>query len=272
MVLVDHNKNIERIIENIKADKTLYDNGKTTGKLRSVIFGNPENNDKLAIKAKPALFVTTKEAIQNTSYNFGQLIQNNLKQITVEYELVLIAVSKYKSQESQKQLNILLKNLREFVANDPRFYNSENEDPIFSRSIINNMTWDSASRGKLITSVSLSLLSTIGIAFSIDVPDIGNIPLLSKPNNPEGVIYSENRTQTNVNRVLTENGDFGSLSVEYESNIALDTRLRNKLGFEEDIVLNSIGSRIIHVKYIDINSTAQFDQIERSVLHMEIIS
>lgn len=271
MVIVDHVKNIERIINKVKSDKTLYDNGETLGKFRSVTFGNPENNDKLAIKAKPALYVTTKDSMQNTNYNFGQVMQNNQNQITVEYELVIIAASKFQSKDSQKQLYELIKNLRELVTDDPQFFNGDDLDPIFSRSIITNVTWESKTKGQLITSASLSLLATIGTAFTITIPGIGLIPLLSKPNNPEGVIYSEDRTQEIKNRVLTENGDFGSLSVEYESSVVLNNMLREKLGVEEDVILFNGENRTIHVKYIDINSTAQFDQIERSILHMEVI-
>lgn len=272
MVTIDHIRNISRIVQCIKADKEIYDSGKTQNTLRSVIFGNPENNDKLAIKTKPALYVTTKDSMQNTNYSFGQLTQNNQHQATFEYELVLIAVSKYKSESSQKQIYELLTKLRKTITNNPRFFNKDEEDPIFSRSIINNVTWDSKTRGQLITSITLTLLATIGTAFSVTFPDIGNVILLSKPNNPEGIIFSENRTQEKINRVLTENGNFGSLSVEYESTNELDEQFRNKLGVEENIILHTgTANRTISVKYIDINATAQFDQIERTVLHMEIV-
>lgn len=271
MVIIDHRKNIERIIEKIKNTPAIFDDGQTPGKLRSVIFGNPDNNDKLAIKAKPALFVTTKDSIQNTSYNFGQVTQNNQNQVTVEYEFVLIAMAKFNSEKSQKQLYDLLKNVRQVITDDPQFHDKDNEDPIFSRSIINGTLWDTKSKGQLITSISITLLATIGTAFSIDFPGIGNVKLLSKPNNPQGIVFTENRTQETVNRVLTNNGDFGSLSVEYESTSSLDEAFVKKLGIEEDITLNATGSRIIHVKYIDINSTAQYDQIERTILHMEIV-
>jgi len=43
LVIVDHNKNIQRIIDVIKADSDLFDNGTTPGKLRSAEFGDPPN-------------------------------------------------------------------------------------------------------------------------------------------------------------------------------------------------------------------------------------
>jgi len=243
-----------------------------------VIFGNPNDDEKLAIIQKPAIYVTTKDSIQNTRYNFGYLNIDNQDQVTVEYELVLVAVSKAKTEESQKQLYDLVKNIQDFVNGDPRFtipasLPNPGTDPIFARSVINGVKWDSETRGALITSVSITLLATIGIAYSANFPGIGDVILLSKPNAPEGIIYSENREQTDPNRVLTENGDFGALFVEYESTVSLDNLFRAKFGIEEDITITTAsGAKVYHVKYIDINPTAQFDSIERTILHMEIIS
>jgi len=265
------------MIDRVKDESTLFDSGTTIGKLREVIFGNPEADKKLAIKQKPALYITTKDSIQNTRYNFGYLTIDNQSQVTVEYELVLVAVSKAKTESSQKQLYELLKNLRDLINSDPRFTIPASQpnpgtDPIFARSVVNSVKWDSKTRGQLITSVSLTLLATIGIAYSANFPGIGDVILLSKPNAPEGIIFSENREQTDPNRVLTENGDFGSVDVEYESTVALDDSFRAKFGVEEDITITTAsGAKVYHIKYISINPTAQFDGIERTILHMEII-
>ena len=361
MVIVDHNKNIQRIIDEVLLDSNLFDDGATVGKLRKVIFGNPENDKKLAITPKPALYVTTKDSIQNSRYPFGYVFDDNQKQVTVEYELVLVANSTSKTEKSQTQIYDLLKNLRNLAegnrrfadtttnnspsnvlfwteilqwdkttsysvgdlvffegivyrANSPsvnnqppsaswdaqisaiwmisdvysvdnivvhggRFYNciqantGNDGDPVFARSIINDVRWDSETRGKLTTSISVTLLATIGESFIASFPGIGNILLLSKPNAPQGIVYTDDREQRPTpNRVITENGDFGSLFVEYESTVPLDDAFRLKFGEEEDVIITSAtGSKTYHVQYIDINPTAQFDSIERTVLHMEII-
>ena len=277
MVVVDHNKNIQRIIDRVLEDSDLFDSGETVGKLREVIFGNPDTDNKRTIKQKPALYITTKDSIQNTRYNFGYLTIDNQSQVTVEYEFVLVAVSKEKTEKSQKQLYELVKNLRDFVNDDPRFTIPPSQpnpgtDPIFARSVINSVKWDSKTRGQLVTSVSLTLLATIGVAYSANFPGIGDVILLSKPNAPEGIVFSDDKEQTFPNRVLTENGDFGSLDVEYESTVALDDSFRAKFGVEEDVTITTAsGSHVYHIKYISINPTSQFDSIERTILHMEII-
>lgn len=273
MVEVDHAKNIQRIIDVIKADTTVFDNGSTVGLLREVNFGDPNNNDKKSIKQKPAVYVTTRDSIQSTRYSFGTQFPNNQNQITVEYEIVLLAVSKERTEKSQKQLYSLMTNLENLLDNDPTFLDpTEQDDPIFTRSIVNQVPWDRQTKGQLITSISYILSATIGTNFSIDFPSIGNVILLSKPNAPEGIIFSENRQQSDPNRVITPNGDFGAIFAEYESTSALDESFRDKFGTQETITINTGGtSRDVKVVYIEINPTAQFDEIERTILHMEVV-
>jgi hypothetical protein len=279
VLVVDHVKNIQRIIDRIKNTSSLFDNGITEGKLREVNFGDPNNNDKLSIKQKPALYVTTKNNIQGTRYSFGYQNNNNQSQVTVLYELVLLAVSKNKTEQSQKQIYELVKNIREFINNDPLFLIPSNmpnpgTDPIFSRCVINDAVWDSERKGRLVTSISFTLLATIGISFLANFPGIGDVTLLSKPNAPEGIVFSDDKLQKpSPNRVITENGNFGSLDVEYESTVSLDDAFRSKFGVEEDVIITTAsGSHTYHVKYININPTYQYDSIERTILHMELTS
>ena len=275
MVVTDHNKNIQRIIDVIKGDVAVFDNGETEGLLRSVIFGDPDNNDKNSIKQKPAVYVTTNDSIQSTRYNFGYSIPNNRNQVAVQYNIVLLAVSKAKTESSQKQLYSLMKNLELLFEGNPTFTDPANPgtDPVFSRSVVNLVPWDKENKGQLITSITYVLTATIGVAYLANFPGIGDVILLSKPNAPEGIIFTDDLEQKPIpNRVLTENGDFGSIDVEYESTVALDDSFRAKFAVEEDITITTAsGAKIYHIKYISINPTAQFDSIERTILHMEII-
>jgi len=323
MVAVDHAKNIQRIINVIKDDSTVFDDGVTPGLLRVVNFGDPNNNEKNTIKQKPAVYVTTRNNIQSTRYSFGTGFSNNQNQVTVEYEVVLLAVSKEDTVRSQKQLYSLMTSLENLLESDPTFTDpttdnsppssvwnllgaepvtfapwetgtnyvvldnvifeglfyecnedhlSDDGDPIFTRSIVNQVPWDPQSKGQLITSITFVLSATIGANFSIDFPNIGNVILLSKPNAPEGVVFSDDRQQSNPNRVITPNGDFGAIFAEYESAPGLDDQFRAKFGTEETITINMGNStRQVKVVYIEINPTAQFDEIERTILHMEIV-
>ncbi len=272
MVVIDHNKNIQRIVDKIKADVTLFDAGKTKGKLRGVFFGDPENQNKKAALMKPYLYVTTRDATQTTRYQFGVTDGSNVNQQTVEYDLTIVAQSSIRTIESQKQLYDIIKNLRALVETDPTFLKPViNDDPVFSRSIISEAPWDTKMKGKLITSISLILLATIGTAFILDIPGIGKLKLLSKPSAPEGIVFDEDREQ-NGDRVGTEKGDFGSMFAEYECDETTNAVLRAKFGTEESVTLTfGASSRILNVLFVDINPTANFDEIERCVLHLEIL-
>lgn len=180
MVVIDHNANIQRIIDVIKDDTLLFDSGATEGKLREVNFGDPNNNDKKSIKQKPAVYVTTKNNTQLTSYPFGINTDGNVNWTTVQYDVVLLAVSKEKTQKSQKQLYSLMTNLRNLFNDNPTFTDpSSGLDPIFSRSIINEVPWDTSTRGQLITSITYTITATIGEGLIITIPGFGDLDIIS---------------------------------------------------------------------------------------------
>ena len=180
MVTVDHTKNIQRIIDVIKADPSVFDNGVTEGLLREVNFGDPNNNNKKTISQKPAVYVTTKNSIQLTSYPFGVENNDNVDDVTVQYDVVLLAVSKIETEKSQQQLYSLMTNLRNTLSNNARFTDpSSGLDPIFSRSITNEVPWDPKTKGQLITSITFSIIATIGEGLVINIPGFGDLNLIS---------------------------------------------------------------------------------------------
>ncbi len=181
MVTVDHTKNIQRIIDTIKADTTVFDNGKTVGLLREVNFGDPNNNDKISIKQKPTVYVTTNNNTQLTTYPFGIGTNGNVNWITVQYDVILLSQSKENTRNSQKQLYALMTNLRNLFNNNPTFTDpaAPGTDPIFSRAIINQVPWDSKTRGKLITSITYSIIATIGEGLTVTIPGFGDLNIIS---------------------------------------------------------------------------------------------
>lgn len=180
MVTVNHNVNIQRIIDVIKDDSTVFDDGETEGLLREVNFGDPDSNDKKTIKQKPAVYVTTRNNIQSTSYPSGISNNGNVNTLTVQYDVVLLAISKEKTQKSQVQLYTLMTNLRTIFENNPTFTDPVTSvDPIFSRSIVNETSWDTKLKGQLITSVTFTISATIGQSLIITIPGIGDLDILS---------------------------------------------------------------------------------------------
>jgi len=274
MTTVDHNVNIQKIIDNMLLDTVLFDSGATVGKLRSVQFGDPPNK-VISSEPMPYAYVTTDDSVQETSYDFGTANVDSLGSVTARYKITVIAQARDKQVNSQKQLYNLVRDVRSFFEANPRQFDIDDppNNPIFARSVINKVLWKTETRGKLVTVISFILKATIGDIITANFPGIGDVILLSKPDAPEGIVFSDNREQKlTPNRVITENGDFGSLNVEYESTVALDNAFRAKFGNEEDVTITTAsGAKVYHIVYIDINPTVPFDGIERSILHMEII-
>lgn len=272
MVVVDHNKNIQRIVDVVLDTDSLYDKGVTPGKLRDVFFGDPENDDKMAASQMPYLYVTTRSNLQSSRRDIGISLAENSRQLVVEYELTIVAKSDAKSIEAQKQMYDIIKNLTALTETNPTFLKPvSNDDAVFSRSIISEIPTDESMRGKLVTSIAIILLATIGSTYTINFPTIGDVVFLSRPNNPDGVLFGEDNEQDGT-RVVTPNGDFGNFFGEYESTFALDAAFRAKYGIEENITIKrGTDSRIVKAVYIEINPTHSYDSIERTILHLEIV-
>lgn len=179
MVTVEHNKNIQRIADVMKADTNLFDSGKTIGKLRAVKSGNPNNREEKSFAPMPYAYVTTKESIQRSTYPYGITTGNQIPQVTVEYKITIVANSKIKTQKSEELLYDLLKLVRTTLSADPTFKNpTSNDDPIFTRSVINQVPWEQDTIGQLVTVVDFILSATIGSIGTISIPPInGGIPI-----------------------------------------------------------------------------------------------
>lgn len=180
MVTVDHNVNIQRIIDVIKGDSTVFDNGETDGLLRSVEFGDPPNNE-IKHFAMPYAYVTTKTNIQSTSYPQGIQNSGNVNTLTVMYDVVIVAQARDQAVNSQKQLYSLMTNLRTVLNDNPTFTDPDDpgEDPIFSRSIVNESTWNSKTKGQQITSITFTIIATIGESLVITIPTFGDLNIIS---------------------------------------------------------------------------------------------
>lgn len=239
MVTIDHVKNIQRIIDVIKADPLVFDNGVTPGLLREVNFGDPNNDDKKAVKQKPAVYVTTKNSTQLTSYPFGIENNGNVDDITVQYDIVLLAVSKEKTETSQRQLYSLMTNLRNTLTNNARFTDPANPgtDPIFSRSIINEVPWDPKMRGQLITSVTFSIIATIGEGLVITIPGFGDLDLISDSGDDGRNNTVISNDEGNTKR--TKGAFVGIRFFEYEYSTATFESLENiiEIGSPLDLVI-----------------------------------
>jgi len=275
LVLVDHNKNIQRIIDVIKDDSAVFDNGVTPGLLREVNFGDPDNNSKNSIKQKPAVYVTTRTSIQKTSYPYGTETSGNVNSKTVQYEIVLLAVSKEKTEKSQKQLYALTKNLRVTLETDPKYSDPANPgtDPVFTKSIINEVPWDSKTKGKLITSISFILIATIGQTSLINIPGFGDLELISdtgdEGRNSSGIHDDDGDTK------ISKGANVGSRFFEYEYDTTTYEILENIIFADNELVLTLKypgGDRAYNTKLVYQRDSVRFDGIRTVILQADKIT
>jgi len=180
--MVDDLKNIQRIVDIINSNPSILRQNNTDGLLRSVQFGNPAKMIKKEPKTDgaPYAYVTTSDSLQKTSYPFGVSSSSSLSQVTVEYKIVIVSEAKDKQVDAEKKLYNLLNLMRDTLTSDPTFKNPDSDDdPIFTRSIINQSQWDTKTKGMQFQIVEFTLIATIGIELTITIPGFGDLVILS---------------------------------------------------------------------------------------------
>ena len=179
MVVIDDNKNLQRIADTLKADISVFDSGKTVGKARQVLVYDPDNMIKNT-DHMPYIYVTTNNSLQLTTRRFGVTSPTEIHQTTTAYDIVIVASSRSKTPKSQEQLYSIIKNVKTSLEADPTFSDPANPgtDRIFTRSVVNDIPYDPETRGQLVTSATIVLTCTIGVEQGITIPGIGFLPIL----------------------------------------------------------------------------------------------
>ena len=277
MVVVDHNFNLQRIADRIESNSTLFDNGETVGLLRSVQFGDPPNKTYQA-DHMPYAYVTTASDLQETSPQIGVSVPDNVKSVTVEYQIVIVAQARDKQINSQKQLYDLVKNMRAMTENDPLFSDPENPgtDPIFVRSIVSDVRWDEQTRGQLVTVITMTLLATIGALFFLSIPGITDpIPLISKPVDRDIDSVEDILDDTLILKDTAVIKSKRTILAEFESTSIITSTLRTiKDGRESDsfTISSPTGDEIIQAYVTQLSSSTGFLDMETSIIQLEVIN
>lgn len=281
MVTVDHNKNINRIISRIKADSNSFDPD-ADGKLRAVVFGNPANREEKAFPSKPYVYVTTKESIQRTSYPFGISSGNSLPSVTVEYKISVVATSKAKTQESEKSQYDLLKNLRTTLTVDPTFKTTDATpiDPIFTRSVLNQVPWEQDTIGQLVTTIDFILLATIGSIGKIKMPTVNGgvaIEIISEAPDSEIEGYSPQFDTALIVKGYAPTGSQRSKSIEIDHihSITEELRILKRIRKPFNLTVTDIdGTETVHISILSQikSNISKIDGIKTDLLQFLLIT
>jgi len=267
-----------KFIDVIKADPLVFDNGETDGLLRAVNFGDPNENIKQAQTQIPYAYVTTASDLQETSPQIGVSIPDNVKSVTVEYQIVVVAQARDRQVNSQKQLYDLIKNMRAMTENDPLFSDpaSPGTDPIFVRSIISNVNWDEQTRGKLITVITMTLLATIGALFFLTVPGIADpIPLISKPLDRDIDNVEDILDDTIILKDTAVIKSKRTILAEFESTSAIISTLRTIKDTRDSdsfTITSPTGVEIVTAYVTQLASSTGFSDMETSTIQLDVVN
>ena len=262
MVVVDNTTNIQRIVDVITPDTNVTGIGASTvGLLRSVEFGDPSNQTEQTFPM-PYAYVTTASSLQTSSPEIGMSIADNVKSVTVEYQIVIVAHANDKTETSQKQLYDLIKNIR--------------THPIFVRSVINAGDWNPNTRGGLMTVIRMTLLATIGVLFTLTVPGITDpIPLISKPIDRDVDTIEDIIDDTLIIRDIAPVKSKRIIMTEFETSSTDITTLRTiKLSRASNTytIVSPSGSEDVTAYLTQLEDSPGFSDMETTIIQLDVVT
>lgn len=216
--------------------------------------------------------------MQETSPQIGVSVPDNVKSVTVEYQIVVVAQARDRQVNSQKQLYDLIKNMRIMTESDPLFTDPANPgtDPIFVRSIISNVNWDEQTRGQLITVITMTLLATIGALFFLTIPGITDpIPLISKPIDRDTDTVEDILDDTLILKDTAVIKSKRIIAAEFESTAEIITALRgikNSRSSDSFTITSPTGIEVVIAYVTQLASSTGFSDMETSTIQLDVVN
>jgi len=251
MPTVDDNKNIQRIINVIKSNPDILAQTKDDGLLQFTQIGNPQQM-KPQTNYMPYCYVTVDDPLQKTSYQYGVTTPENISQITVGYKIVIVSdkagmldtesvkdAGGYDQVTAEKKLYNLLNLMRNTLSADPTFKNPDSDDdPIFTRSIINESSWEkdfvsndkeSVGKGRPVQLIKFTLLATIGSIGTIKMSTVNDdtaIEIISESPDAEIEGYASQFNDQLILQGYAPTGSTRSKNIEIEHIELINRELR----------------------------------------------
>lgn len=275
-IIKDDLKNIKRIIDVIESNPNIIHSVDNDELLRSVQFGNPPQmkHNSPDENGMPYAYVTTADSLQKTSYPFGISSSTNITQISVGYKIVIVADMGGRQVTAEKKLYNLLTLMRTTLTANPTFKDPDsNDDPIFTRSIINESKWNTKTKGTPVQVVEFILIATIGQTSLINIPGIGDINLISDTGD-------EGRNSTGIhndngNTKISKGANVGSRFFEYEYDTTTYESIETLIISDNELALTLKypgGDRTYNAKLVFQRDSVRFDGIRTVILQADKIT
>jgi hypothetical protein len=264
MVSVDHQKNIERIIDILSEDSTL--------KECVLDFKFGEDDYLVHDKETPYIIVSTQARSLITKDQFGIGEGSSDPQSIVNY-VIRGYVQAQDSEATEKELYTVMKGVIDALRANPRLKKpSDSTDPLAIRSLIVDVSQPENTKGAENQNFTIVLQVQVGSEWTLTLTDGSStvLDLLGKPSSPEGFDWDANYDDEQL-RVVDATTEKGALNVQYENTPTTDAIVRGLLGTVGTITLtkNGVFARQIKIVYVEVIPSVDWDVIERSILHME---
>lgn len=271
LITVDHSGNINRIIEILQANSTIYSSSNPKDKLRKIFFA--ETNYDREDDATPYCYVQIADDYEFNKEPYGTS-QPNFYQTTVAYNVVIVVQQKEISLTQQQIFyfqNLVVQQLKNFpTLDDP----NNPGNPIAARSNIMSQNRLMQKKGMEKDGVKIVIQYQIGSLGQVTFPSpIGVLNLFSKPLDDDDI---------NLDRDLLDDASFaltpkdkpGKVSFEVELTTTIDPQIKTMkdAGAEISVSYNWNGVGRTRTLVISaLHSPAPYDNIPKLVIECELV-
>jgi len=264
----DYKEDIDRIIKILKhtANGLFPAVSIGDGKLRKILFG--EDSYKVNDDSFPYALVTTPTRPFATQDRFGIGDGSTDPQISVQY-VIKVFTNEGRPQKAEELLYGFINKIVTILKANPRLKEPVGlTDPKCIRSFIFDVVPFTDKRGQEIQGAEILIQCQIGTQSTVTLTGGLVLDLLSF-SAPEGFNFDENLSD-DQKRCVDPTGEIGTYLLEYENTPTNETAILALLGTFGNITLTKKGvARVIKVAYITTTPSPRFDEIERSILHLE---
>jgi len=273
VVLIDDVVVIDRIIEILQNDTSVFDKGDPQGKLRKVLFsesdgGKLDDSTPYAWIAPSSRYRTTRESIGSGNVEFHQGIG--------EYVIGVVA-QRRAAEETMQELLKFVRLIIEALRKNPKLGKPSDITTDQQAKRINILRTERffPQQGKALDGMRIILVVQVGVEWQLDITGSSLVlDLISKPLDEDNINVDTDLEDDGLIS-LTKVSDPGSLDVEFESDAATDATLKALISsdLEKTAILKRGGVTVktMTVKFLGTRKPVPYDNIEKTILSMQLI-
>ena len=273
VILIDDVVVIDRLIEILKNDTDVFDKGDPQSKLRKILFsetdgGKLDDSTPFAWIAPSSRYRFTRESIGSSNIEFHQGLG--------EYVIGVVA-QRRAAEETMQELLKFVRLIIEALRKNPKLGKPSDITTDQQAKRINILRTERffPQQGKALDGMRIILVVQVGVEWQLEIPSSSlTLDMISKPLDEDNV--NEDLDLEDDGTVsLTKVSDLGNLDIEFESDTATDTTLKNLItgDLEHTANLKRGGTTVktMTVKFLSKRKPVPYDNIEKTILSMQLI-